>query len=71
MSPESAVKTWWNALTPTQRREEASNLLDVKDLQHEWDDWSVPWNELLPIGQQMKLHMYFDGALQGKRRLNP
>lgn len=68
MTPKDVVRKWWNGLTLEQRRAEARNLLGYDD---PWDPWDVEWEDLSPIGQQMKIHMLYDERLEGKRRLHP
>jgi hypothetical protein len=66
---EAAVRAWWNALTPEQRAAEAANC------GADGNGWDGPvtddWDRLLSIGQQMKLHMAYDSALQGVSLLYP
>ena len=60
MSEEREVRDWWNAMTRGQRIDKAHEL----HLFTPWDDWSLPWDELMHVGQQMRLHMLYDGVMR-------
>lgn len=62
MAPESEVATWWNALSSEKKLEEAQRC--YPDIWDTWE-WDRNWCELLPVGQQMHLHMQYDAARVG------
>ena len=58
MSPESEVRAWWNSLASTERREIGEGPYSVG-----WEDqfdWTVSWDLLAPVGQQLRVHMWYD-----------
>jgi hypothetical protein len=66
ISPEAGVSTWWDGLSIEKRREIGSKLYgdrDDADSVKYWSDywdWSLPWKELVPLGQQMRIHIWYD-----------
>lgn len=62
-SSEKKVRAWWNALTVEQRRAEGRHMMGDGGQIYEDADWDADWDELSPMGQQMRLHMLYDGEL--------
>jgi hypothetical protein len=59
-SPEWQAAAWWNALSVADRRSMGRTV--CRRLWREYD-WDGEWEDLSPIGQQMFLHMHYDGAI--------
>jgi hypothetical protein len=59
MFPERVVALWWNRLTNAQRDALGRKVYSGSEI---WADyrWRCVWDDLAPLGQQMRLHMYYD-----------
>ncbi len=68
-SSESEVSTWWDGLSVERRVEIGSKLYGNREepgsveYWAEYWDWRLCWGELVPIGQQMRVHMWYDSNL--------
>jgi hypothetical protein len=65
MSPEGEVRSWWNGLDVWERWRVGCLQYWSDDPTEragwaEYWDWSADWDFLVPMGQQMRVHMYFD-----------
>jgi hypothetical protein len=56
----NTVRSWWNSLTARQRLNAAvdAGLLESPAI-HVGSDWTVAWDELLPISQQQPLLAFY------------
>jgi len=59
---ELQVQAWWNKLPAAERLKIARTI--YPEIWDTFDKWDCAWEELSPIGQQMRIHMHFDGAVR-------
>lgn len=62
-SPEREVARWWDGLALADREVIARQIYGK--MWNEWE-WDCPWDELVPIGQQMRLHMHYDRSREAE-----
>lgn len=55
---DDAAMDWWNKLTSAQRLAVASQLPQDLPQPRFGSDWTLPWDQLLPFTQQLRLQMY-------------
>jgi hypothetical protein len=58
-SPEAEVAAWWNRLERRERVAIGMTLYMDAELAATFD-WSSPWEHLCAVGQQMRIHMWYD-----------
>jgi len=68
MGTVDPVQAWWDSLTLVQRREVARTLRDLlNDSRFDGGcNWALPWAELLPFSQQMRLKVHYELTVSGK-----
>jgi hypothetical protein len=64
-APETEVAAWWDNLSDAERAR-IGDLVYGKF--YPPAAWQRRWDELLPMGQQMHLHMHYDSAVRPEGR---
>jgi hypothetical protein len=70
MSTELEVASWWDSLEEQARLAIGATLYGnpeepgAVEYWLEYWDWAQRWEDLAPVGQQMRLHMYFDSEVR-------